>query len=120
MVIWTKAGCSDTATISNRVSENPEILAPNIIQTNSKSGNDKFYLWSESQEVVLVKNLTIYERWGEKVFLRENFPINQPEYGWNGEFRGSPAIQGVYVWVAEVLLKNNKTIRLYGDVTVIR
>ncbi len=120
VIIWTKAGCSDTATISNRVSENPEILAPNIIQTNSTSGNDKFYLWSESQEVVLVKNLTIYERWGEKVFLRENFPINQPEYGWNGEFRGSPAIQGVYVWVAEVLLKNNKTIRLYGDVTVIR
>jgi hypothetical protein len=120
VVIWTKAGCSDTATISNRVSENPEILAPNIIQTNSTSGNDKFYLWSESKEVVLVKNLTIYERWGEKVFLRENFPINQPEYGWNGEFRGSPAIQGVYVWVAEVLLKNNKTIRLYGDVTVIR
>jgi hypothetical protein len=120
VIIWTKAGCSDTATISNRVSENPEILAPNIIQTNSTRGNDKFYLWSESKEVVLVKNLTIYERWGEKVFLRENFPINLPEYGWNGEFRGSPAIQGVYVWVAEVLLKNNKTIRLYGDVTVIR
>lgn len=41
--------------------------------------------------------MSIYNRWGERLFS-----TNDPSVGWDGSFRGQPAPQGVYVYIANM------------------
>lgn len=62
-----------------------------------------------------LKSLTIYNRWGIKVF--ESQDINK---GWDGNFGGQPQPLGVYVYVLEAVTSNGKLITKQGNVTLIR
>jgi hypothetical protein len=54
------------------------------------------------------------------VFIRQNFPPNIANYGWDGSFRGQQMGPGVYVYSAELLLINGRTVIVNGDVTLFR
>ncbi len=40
--------------------------------------------------------LRVFNRWGEQVFAS-----NDPDIGWRGDYKGKPARQGVYIYMAE-------------------
>ena len=46
--------------------------------------------------------LRFYDRWGNLMFINENFVPNQPSLGWDGRFNGKPVVPGVFVYVFEV------------------
>ncbi|MCC6816069.1 MAG: gliding motility-associated C-terminal domain-containing protein, partial [Saprospiraceae bacterium] len=64
--------------------------------------------------------LSIYDRWGELIWQKEQFPTSDPSQGWNGRFHDKPVLPGVYVWMAKVLLPDHREIILKGDVTVVK
>ncbi|MCC6816010.1 MAG: gliding motility-associated C-terminal domain-containing protein, partial [Saprospiraceae bacterium] len=64
--------------------------------------------------------LSIYDRWGELIWQKEQFPTSDPSQGWNGRFHDKPVLPGVYVWMARILLANGELLSLRGDVTVMR
>ena len=70
-----------------------------------------------------IKDMKIYDRWGNLMYQRSDFPANDPAYGWNGTFNGNQVVQGVYTWVVELEYdsKGSGDLEVFsGDLTVIR
>jgi gliding motility-associated-like protein len=58
-------------------------------------------------------HLMIFNRWGELIF--ESF---DQETGWNGNFKGAPAKQDVYIWIVKGTYSDGKGFTKTGDVTL--
>ena len=120
VVIMDKNGCVASDDIVLRVKRLNVVDFPNIIATNSNSGNDKFFPIGKKDNIKSVKSLSIYDRWGNLVFYKENMDVNAPDQGWNASYNAQPVEQGVYVYVAYVDFIDGTSEVFMGDVTVIR
>ena len=96
-----------------------EVFIPNSFTPNGDGINDVFSVYGNDQ-VIKVRNLAIFDRWGNALYSQSDLPINDPSEGWDGHFRDDLMDPGVYVYVVEVELLDG-TIRLFkGDVTLTR
>jgi gliding motility-associated-like protein len=68
----------------------------------------------------MVKDFEIYSRWGEKVFQVGNVPANDPQHGWNGTVKGTPAPTGTYVYMVTVALPGGTRQFFKGTIVLIR
>ncbi|MBN8678539.1 MAG: gliding motility-associated C-terminal domain-containing protein [Chitinophagales bacterium] len=93
---------------------------PNIFSPNGDGENEGFTVFAEWSGVRSVKTLQIFSRWGEQIFVRENFPPNDPALGWDGRFKGVEMNPGVFVYYALVELVNGQEVVYKGDVTLMR
>lgn len=91
---------------------------PNTFSPNNDGQNDIFYI--RGKGVKLVKSFRIYNRWGQQVFERTNFSIEDPGYGWDGTFKGVPVAPDVFVYVAELVCITNEEFTLKGNVMLVR
>ena len=74
-------------------------------------------------DILRVKNLfsvkqftmTIYNRFGEKIYESNN--VNQ---GWNGSYKGAEEPIGTYIWVISLTDTEDKKQNAKGTVTLIR
>lgn len=112
-------GCIDRDTVTIRVRFDKGVTYPNIIRFD-QGGNHRFTLYNKYASIEKINYLRIYDRWGNMVFVREQFPDSQPDLGWDGSFNGRPMVPGVYVWVAEIVYKDGSEDALRGEVTVVR
>jgi gliding motility-associated-like protein len=111
-------GCSNTGTIQILViCKNVNLFIPNTFSPNNDGSNDVFYPRGKGLE--RVKLLRIFNRWGEVVFEKKDFPVNDASAGWNGTYKGKPPQAGVYVYQAEVFCENGEVITLNGNVALI-
>lgn len=113
-------GCRDDAWLRLIVDERPNIYIPNVFSPNEDGTNEIFHIYAKENTIKIINSLQIYTRWGELVFEVYDFPPNDPQYGWDGFFRGVPMNSGVFVYWTEVELINGQPIILKGDVTIIR
>ena len=96
-------GCvaADDVTVTVVPFDDLSIFVPNTFTPNGDLMND--YLLPMGSDIAIIRQFTIYDRWGEVLWRGENIPVNAMEMGWNGTGRnGMPAASGVYAWVAEV------------------
>jgi gliding motility-associated-like protein len=112
-------GCEDDAIIEIRVIVK-DLYVPNIFSPNDDSANDVFTIFGDASQVDKVLSLAVFDRWGNMVFLNEDFGINDPSEGWDGTFNSRTALSGVYVYAAEVLMINGEKRIFGGDITLIR
>lgn len=117
VVITDINGCTESVSISLRVNDNVIITTPNII--NPGSGTNKFFTVYGNESVINIEKLSIFDRWGNLVFLKENFQPNIPTEGWDGTFKGQDVVPGVFVFLVEYLAPSGVKV-LSGDLTVIR
>ncbi len=96
-VVFKGNGCTDTARIYLDVVPFTSFHLPNAFTPNGDGVNDE-YRGTGILEYISNFRMTIWNRWGEKVFETSN-----PETGWNGrKFNtGDMLDQGVYVAVVE-------------------
>jgi len=118
LTLWTVEGCVTTAIIRIEVSKDVKIYFPNVFSPNGDAINDKFTV-SGKRDLVLVKSLVIYDRWGGALWEGTNFMADGTN-GWDGYSRGQAASSGVYVWKCEVELIDGSREVYSGDVTLIR
>ncbi len=95
-----------------------QIYIPNVFSPNGDGINDYWRVYSRLDNTY-VNTLTIFDRWGELLFHKENYEINTFE-GWDGTFRGKSMQPGVFTYVGEVTLGNGTKQRVKGNVTLIR
>lgn len=69
------------------------IYVPNAFTPNGDGNNDIFMPYTSNSQQLRMTELTIFNRWGEKVF--ESSEIGA---GWDGVYRGELQNPGVYVW----------------------
>lgn len=82
------------------------------------SQNGVFYV--QSNLGTIIDRLSIYDRWGNLVFLNENFLSNDPAEGWNGFHRNELAEQGVYVYHLEYRDETGRLETISNSLTLIR
>lgn len=113
-----------TYTVSNECGENSTVVQvtdfgadcsyhiyiPTVFSPNNDGENDGFYIRGSG---ITEMTLTIYNRWGQKVFQSTN-----QEIGWDGYFRGKPVNNDVFVYLVYGTYQNGETFNLTGDVTL--
>jgi gliding motility-associated-like protein len=114
-----KNGCAADDHLRLIVGKNDEVYAPNVFSPNDDNVNDFFTIYAD-QAVTKINTLMIFDRWGEKMFERKDFPPNVEQLGWNGELDGKPMKPAVFVWWAEVEYVDGRTGFFEGGVTLLR
>jgi gliding motility-associated-like protein len=117
VTVTNNFGCtaSDTVSIKLFCSES-RIYIPNSFTPNNDGINDRFSI--KGQGIRIIKSLRIYSRWGEVLFERSNFQVDDQSAAWDGRFKGLLVPIGSYVYFAEMSC-NEKTFTQKGTVTVV-
>jgi gliding motility-associated-like protein len=111
-------GCMNVGSILVQVlCQNSNLFIPNTFSPNGDGSNDKFY--PRGVGLDRVKVLRIFNRWGEVVFEKRDFPINNAAAGWDGTYKGKKPQADVYVYQAEVFCQNGDIIKVNGNIALI-
>lgn len=112
-------GCEARDEVIIRVLKEDQLYIPNAFSPNNDGHNDRFYIFS-ANELLEIKYLKIFDRWGTMVFEKANPLPNYPADGWDGRFRGRWLDPAVFVYFLEVLYPDGTTEMFKGDVTLVR
>lgn len=119
LTITDDNGCTASDWMTIFVDQTPQVYIPNAFSPNADGDNDVFMIFS-NPVVTKVNTFRLFDRWGELLYQADNFPPNEPIYGWDGYFRNILMSVGVYAYFAEVELLNGEKILYKGDVNLIR
>jgi len=112
-------GCEATGEVTVMVICNDKnFFIPNTFSPNHDGVNDQFY--PRGSGVLRIQSLRVFNRWGEPVFEKRNFAANNATAGWDGNYKGRPAIADVYVYAIEVVCENGQIIPFRGNVMLLR
>jgi gliding motility-associated-like protein len=88
------------------------VHVPNAFTPNADLHNETF---NAKGVFVFEYDMTIYNRWGEKMF--ETHDLNK---GWDGTFEGAEAPEGVYIYMIYARGSNAQTYSKPGNITLMR
>ncbi len=91
---------------------------PNALNPRS-SQNNVFGVFVPAASLVLIEELSIYDRWGGLVFARSNIGASDPSHYWDGRVDGEFISNGVYVYRIR-LDQNGLKSEMSGTVTVLQ
>jgi len=114
LIVSTQYGCADTATGIIYIDDISNNYVPNIFTPNGDNANDNFFIKGNN---ITSSQMQIFNRWGGQVFKTDNALI-----GWNGinQTNNSKADDGIYFYLIEVTLGNNRTYKFNGNVTLLK
>jgi gliding motility-associated-like protein len=111
------ASRNDCATTENiDVNKDCYTDIPNGFTPNGDGVNDYFYPRQLLSKGVVGFTMTVYNRWGEKVF--ETTTTNGR--GWDGKFNGKDQPMGVYIYKMTAIMQNGRNEEYTGNITLIR
>ena len=112
-------GCTTSDSISIKVLCNAsKILMANAFTPNGDGKNDRFYVTGYGIRNVV--HFMVIDRWGKKVFEKNNVAANDTNQGWDGTVNGKPAEPGAYMYIAELECTEGNKIPVKGSVVLIR
>jgi len=112
-------GCSSIANILVVISQGSSYYIPNAFTPNGDGINDLFYIFG-GDDVAIIQQFAIFDRWGNQVFFIEDFPPNNARFAWNGNYRERKLKPGVFVYYAQIELIDGFVIEVEGDVTLLK
>ena len=117
--VTNNGGCVNTDKITIFVTcTTDNIFVPNTFSPDGDGNNEQFF--PRGRGIATVKSFRVFSRWGQQVFQRQNFLINDAAAGWDGTFKGQKLPPDVYVYIIEVYCENGALINLKGDVMLVR
>nr|HPH21245.1 PKD domain-containing protein [Haliscomenobacter sp.] len=112
--------CLDTFRLDDAVNaDDCGAFIPNAFSPNNDGLNDYFTVYGGPFSATKILTLRIYTRWGEMVFEKENFDMDNLS-GWDGRIDGQTPIPGVYVYWVEIEQLGGRRKTYKGDVTLVR
>jgi gliding motility-associated-like protein len=115
--VFSAEGCQASAQI--KVTVFSPVRIPNAFTPNGDGKNDIFYVLGGS-EVSRIKDFSVFNRWGQKVFQRTDLLPGDPRFGWNGNYKGSAAPPGTYIYIVSILFQDGTSQLLRGIVILVR
>jgi|GEM_PF-7073296 len=112
---YSNEGCvfeAEVASIEVNSCIDCKYYIPNIISTRSTVGNDEFLVKSNHEECLNDITVTIYDRWGGKMF---DAPADTP---WDGLFNDKQVTSGVFV-VRLTGVFEGASVNITADLTVV-
>ncbi len=113
-------GCAGSDTMCIKAfCESTQVFIPNTFTPDNDGINDLLVV--RGTGIKLVKSFRVFNRWGQVVFERANFPPNDASHAWNGRIRGGNAASpDVYVYTCEVLCEDDTPFVYKGNVAIVK
>lgn len=92
------------------------VRIPNAFTPNGDGNNDVFII----KGIGILKHLTIFDRWGVKVYDRSNIVASNKSTCWDGTMNGNPLPTGTYIYYAEMQCASGASFIQKGSVVLIR
>lgn len=93
------------------------ISIPDAFTPNNDGINDVFNISISPRSTAKVTIYTIYNRWGQKIYQRNDFKFSETSNWWNGEVKGKGMLPGVFLYKIEVQFANGKISSYNGIVS---
>ncbi len=106
--------CTAEGTVIITVNTPESLFFPTAFSPDGNGNNDVYYIFADD-DVQQIKTFFIFDRWGTLVFEQTNFQPNDPNFGWDGTFKGRRMKPAVFVFTAEVEYIDGRTELLKGD-----
>ncbi|MEL6671360.1 MAG: gliding motility-associated C-terminal domain-containing protein, partial [Bacteroidota bacterium] len=74
----------------------------------------------EETDLVQVRQFSIFNRWGKKVFQTQGLIPNDPTQGWDGTFQGQAVPPGAYTWAADFEREDGLVFTCGGNLLLLR
>lgn len=110
----TSNDCSTTDSVY--IAKDCYVDIPNAFIPGSGDASGYFLPRSILSKGVSQFDMSIYNRWGERIF----FTANPDGRGWDGTMNGKDQPAGVYVYQINVTYKTGKSEKYQGNVTLVR
>ena len=111
--------CTASADVIVRVVKNRPIYIPNIFSPNPDGVNDFFTVFG-NQSSLFIKDFKIFNRWGDLIYSKQDFPLNDERNGWDGTFNGLPLSPDVFAYYIIIRFVDGEEVIYKGDITLIR
>ncbi len=119
VVVTDLGGCQDTDDKTIFSDGLRPVFIPNAFSPNNDGINDNFVVYgSKATERVLV--MQVFDRWGSKVFERQNIQANETSQGWDGTSNGEVLNPGIYAYIINVLFVDGVQLTFHGDVSLVK
>lgn len=117
-----EGGCTAFDSVFIMVIPNRGLFAPTAFTPNGDGLNDYFNLFGPVPKIELITNMAVYNRWGMKIFEKDNIMPNNLSDGWDGSRSGTGQIvsEGVYVAVVRVRYLDGITHTYTYSVTLLK
>jgi gliding motility-associated-like protein len=115
----TQYACPASDTLNLKlICDEGRVYISNSFTPNGDGRNDVFYI--KGRGIRIINYLRIFNRWGEIIYDRGHFNIDDRSVGWDGTFKGRPVETGTYVYITEMVCDNGEVFPLKGTFTVVR
>jgi gliding motility-associated-like protein len=112
-------GCTATSFVNVFVlCDGANVFIPNTFSPNADGAND--YFFPRGTGLFTIKQLRVFNRWGEQVFEKYSFKANDESAGWDGSFKGQKLTPDVYVYIMDIQCQNNTTLTLKGNIALVK
>ncbi len=119
VVAKNPGGCTSTDLVKVFVlCDGTNFFIPNTFSPNGDGVNDKFF--PRGTGLFTIKQLRIFNRWGEEVYSRYSFKANEEANGWDGTRGGQAMAIDTYVYMIEIQCLNNTTLVYKGNVALVK
>jgi gliding motility-associated-like protein len=92
---------------------------PTAFSPDGDGNNDTFTIFG-GMDLKEIRNLQIFNRWGDLVYEAKDLAPNDTQRGWNGITKGKFAPNGVYVYVAQLVMEDGKIRPFSGSMVLLR
>ena len=117
LTVTSADGCEATGVITVKV--HTGLAVPNAFTPNGDGKNDVFYVMGGPVGSV-IRDFSIFDRWGQRIFQVNDVPPGDVRYGWDGRCGGASAVPGTYVYIVQIVFANGEKQELRGTVMLIR
>ncbi len=111
--------CEATACVPVEVNTE-NVFIPNIFDPNADDPENATLKVFSNVEIDELGVISVFDRWGNRVFHAENVDPEDIRGQWDGTQNGEQLEQGVYVYVVEVVFLSGEVRQVVGDITLIR
>ena len=120
VTIKDSAGCTAFDELLLSVIKKRPIYIPNVFSPTDHNGVNDFFTIYGNQSAVVIKELKIFNRWGDLMFQASNIPLNKDDVGWDGTWRSQRLQPDVFAFFAIIKFIDGEEVIYKGDVTIVR
>jgi gliding motility-associated-like protein len=120
VTIEDTTGCFASDTTLIIVSTEFPFFIPTAFAPESSNIENAIFRPFVTNKVRTINFVRIFNRWGDLVYERTNFPIGDNSVGWDGTLNGKLLNTGVFVFFLEVEFIDGSVEEYAGDVVLVR
>jgi gliding motility-associated-like protein len=119
LVVKGAGDCENQDTITVKVKcDQSKVFIPNTFTPNGDGENDRFYPMGSGVQSII--DFMIYNRWGELVYEKHHFGLNNPADGWDGIYNCKALAPDVFIYYIHATCDGGDIIQLKGDISLVK